>query len=262
MRVAVFGLGEAGSLIAGDLAAAGATVSAYDPADVATPEGVRRHGDPGEAVVDAELVLAITAASDALTAMEQAWDAIGPPTAYADLSTCAVTLAEEMAGIAAAEGVLFSDVALMSPVPGRGLATPSLASGSGAGQFAESINRMGGQVEAIGEVAGLASARKLMRSVVTKGLAGLLIESLEAAGVRDDRDWLWAHLVEELSHLDEDMLRRLLAGTGTHAERRLKEMEAARELLIDLGIDPTMTRATVEILGRVHRRGMPGTRTS
>lgn len=257
MRVAVFGLGEAGALIAADLAGAGATVSAYDPVDVDTPEGVSRHADPKEAVTNAELVLAITAASDSLTAMSQAWDAIRPPTAYADLSTCSVALAGEMAGIAAAQGVPFSDVALMSPVPGHGLATPSLASGTGAEQYADGINRLGGAVQAIGEVAGLASARKLMRSVVTKGLAGLLTESLEAADARGDRDWLWEHLVDDLSDLDEDMLRRLLAGTDTHAERRLKEMEAARELLADLGVDPTMTRATVEFLGRVHDQGKP-----
>ena len=41
MKVAVFGLGEAGSLISADLAAAGVEARGYDPADVADPEGVQ-----------------------------------------------------------------------------------------------------------------------------------------------------------------------------------------------------------------------------
>lgn len=262
MEIAVFGLGEAGSRIAADLAAAGAGVSAYDPADVGTPDNVCRQSDPVEAVAKAELVLSITAASDALAAMKQAWDAIHPPTVYADLSTCSIQLAGEMAEVAAAKDVSFADVALMSSVPGRGVATPSLSSGTGAEQYAELINRLGGDVEAIGEVAGMASARKLMRSVVMKGLAALLSESLEGAGARADQDWLWEHMVRVLSELDEGMLRRLLSGTGIHAKRRLEEMEAAEELLVDLGVDPTMTRATVEFLDRVVNEGMPETPAS
>ncbi|HET6951830.1 MAG TPA: hypothetical protein VFI47_15725, partial [Acidimicrobiales bacterium] len=53
----VFGLGEAGSLIAGDLADAGVEVHGYDPADVATPPGVVRHPEPGAAVARADVVL-------------------------------------------------------------------------------------------------------------------------------------------------------------------------------------------------------------
>ena len=41
MRIAVLGLGEAGSLFASDLVAAGAGVSAFDPAPVPTPDGGR-----------------------------------------------------------------------------------------------------------------------------------------------------------------------------------------------------------------------------
>jgi 3-hydroxyisobutyrate dehydrogenase-like beta-hydroxyacid dehydrogenase len=55
LKIAVFGLGEAGSLIARDLAYAGVQVMAYDPADVVTPDGVRRVHHPGEAVVDVDM---------------------------------------------------------------------------------------------------------------------------------------------------------------------------------------------------------------
>ncbi len=45
-RVTVFGLGEAGSLIATDLVAAGITVHGFDPAGVVTPDGVTRTESP------------------------------------------------------------------------------------------------------------------------------------------------------------------------------------------------------------------------
>ena len=58
LSVAVFGLGEAGGALAADLAAAGAVVTGYDPADVPRRAGVRRADDPVDAVAGADLVLA------------------------------------------------------------------------------------------------------------------------------------------------------------------------------------------------------------
>lgn len=62
LRIAIFGLGEAGSSIASDLAAAGAEVAGYDPADVPTPAKVSRHTSSSGTVAGARLIMAITAA--------------------------------------------------------------------------------------------------------------------------------------------------------------------------------------------------------
>ncbi|MGH9249084.1 MAG: hypothetical protein ACRD0W_06165, partial [Acidimicrobiales bacterium] len=76
-RVCVLGLGEAGALIARDLALLpDVEVHGYDPAEVATPAGVVRHGHPEAAVAGADLVLGVTAAVDATTALTQALDAM------------------------------------------------------------------------------------------------------------------------------------------------------------------------------------------
>lgn len=132
LSVGVLGLGEAGSRIAADLAAAGATVVAYDPADVGVVGGVLRAGDPADAVRDVDLVLAVTAGADAMSALTQAIGAIPRGALYADLSTSAAPTKRELASIADRAGLLFVDVALMSTVPGKGLFTPALASGPGA----------------------------------------------------------------------------------------------------------------------------------
>lgn len=255
--VAVLGLGEAGSLIAADLSASGAEVRAFDPAYVPTPTGVTRVPDPRATVTGADIVMAITAGADSRTAMGQAWDMVGPPVIYADLATASPLLKAELAEVAASKGVPFVDVALMAPVPGRGLATPALASGTGSSRYAKTINDHGGIVEPIGDEAGLAAARKLMRSIVTKGLTALLVEAMELATASGDDRWLWSHLVAELTTMDRAFLVRLLEGTGRHSLRRLEEMETARELLMSLAVPAPMTDGVVTALRRVVDEGMP-----
>ena len=257
MQFTVFGLGEAGALIAADLAAAGQRVRAYDPAGVPTPEGVERCRDPRDAVRDAEFVLALTAAADASEALCQALDTIPATAVYADVSTGSAAAKRHLAELAAARGLPFADVALMSIVPGNGLRTPALASGPAAAALEAALAPLGMPIEAVGERAGDAATRKLLRSVVMKGLAALLIEALRAAVAAGFAEETWHNLVEQVTHADEAFLARLVEGTAPHAGRRLHEMEAAAALLSDLGVDPLMTRATVEALRRVPAEGLP-----
>lgn len=258
IRVTVFGLGEAGSLIAADLSRAGADVHGYDPAEVPTPDGVARHDDPGPSVKGSHLVMAVTAASDAQRAIAQAWGEMRRGTIYADLSTAPPAFKEDLADTASLRGLRFVDVALMGTVPGNGLATPSLASGPGADAYADIVNRMGGRVDVLGDRPGDAAARKLLRSVTTKGLTAVLMESLEAATAHGDAEWMWAHLVEFVTEADEGLMQRLIEGTPRHIDRRIVEMESARAFLESLDVDPTMTRSTIETLRRVKEKGSAG----
>ena len=250
MRLAVFGLGEAGSLFAAGAVAAGAQVHGYDPADVATPEGVVRHETPTAAVTEADIVLALTAAVDAEGALRQALGAMPTTAVYADGATGSSGLKRRLSDLAAEHAVAFVDVALMSPVPGKGIATPALASGSGAQRFVELMTPLGMDVVDDGPEAGRAAARKLLRSVVMKGFAALLIESMDAAHAAGLADETWENLVAQFTDADEDLMRRLVVGTGGHSLRRMHEMEASAALLVELGIDPVMTRGTVESLRR------------
>jgi 3-hydroxyisobutyrate dehydrogenase-like beta-hydroxyacid dehydrogenase len=262
-RVCVFGLGEAGSLIAADLAAAGVAVHGYDPAPVPTPAGVTRHDVPAAAVEGADVVLALTAAEDAPTALAQALDAVPAGAVYADLSTASAGLKQRLAATAAGAGLGFVDVALMAPVPGTGLLTPALASGPAASAFVAAMAPLGMPVDHAGDEAGLAATRKLLRSVIMKGLAALVSESMRAAAAAGLAEETWHHVVAQLTAVDESLIRRLVSGTAPHADRRRHEMEAAAELLAELGVDPVMTRSTVAHLalladGRVPPPDLPG----
>ena len=65
----MIGLGEAGSAIAADLAAAGATVRGWDPVAPA-PDGVEAAGDAAAAAAGADAVLSANSAAVALEAAE------------------------------------------------------------------------------------------------------------------------------------------------------------------------------------------------
>lgn len=252
IQVCLFGLGEAGSLLAADLVEAGADVTAYDPAEVATPIGVTRRAHPALALrpVDrsVDLILAATGGDESRLALLQAVDAIDAGTIYADVSTAAPGLKLDLADEAIRRDVDFVDVALLGMVPGHGLATPALASGPGANRLADLVNPLGASVEPITGPPGTATAKKLLRSVLMKGVAAVLIEATRAGAAADDLDWLWANVTEELGRADDRWARRLIEGSGVHARRRHSEMLAAVSLLEALEVSPIMTRATVATL--------------
>lgn len=249
--VTVFGLGEAGSAIAVDLAASGQAVQGFDPAPVPTPVGVIRLDDPRRAVLDSDVVLALTGAADATTALGQALDDIPAGTLYADLSTGSPALKRALAATAAGAGLPFADVALMGTVPDKGIRTPALASGDGADAFVTRFSPLGMPVRSTGPDAGAAATRKLLRSTVVKGVAALLVESMQAARRAGVDAEIWDNLAEQFTAADAAFLHRMLEGTERHAARRHHEMEATVELLEELGIDAIMTRATTEVLRRV-----------
>lgn len=256
--VTIFGLGEAGSLFAVDLVNLGIHVDAYDPADVDTPPGVQRHDKPYDAVAEAEVVLALTGGADAETAIKQALDDIPKSALYADLSTNSAGAKKSLATTAKSAGLEFVDIAMMTTVPGHGLRTPSLASGDGASRYVEIFRDLDVPVERVSDVPGDAAIRKLLRSVVVKGLAALVIEAMRAGEKAGCGEWLWENLAKAITKADEDFVARLVNGTEKHAIRRLHEMEASATLLEELGVDPVLTRGTVENLRRVPAEGVPG----
>jgi 3-hydroxyisobutyrate dehydrogenase-like beta-hydroxyacid dehydrogenase len=257
VKACVFGLGEAGSLIATDLAARGVEVHGYDPKPVPTPAGIVRHDDPRVAADGAGLVLAVTGAADAPVALAQALDSIPAGSVYADLATGSAGLKRDLAAQAVGAGLGFADVALMAPVAGRGLRTPALVSGPAAGKFVALLAPLGMPVEHAGEEPGAAATRKLLRSIVIKGLTAVVMESLRAAEAAGLAAETWDNIVASLSAADEAFVRRLVEGTPRHAARRVHEMEAAATLLEELGVPPTMTRATTQHLRQVVASG-PG----
>ena len=170
---------------------------------------------------------------------------------YADLNTASPELKRRLAELVGDAGGRFADVALLGPVPGRGLRTPALAAGVGAHAFADAMTPLGMPVEVVSDDPGDAAALKLLRSVFMKGLAAAAVESLEAAEAAGHREWLETEIAEVIGR---PLLERLVAGSRTHAARRVDEMDAARELLLELGIEPRIASASAALLADIAAR--------
>jgi 3-hydroxyisobutyrate dehydrogenase-like beta-hydroxyacid dehydrogenase len=231
VRVAVLGLGEVGSRLAADLAAAGAEVRGYDPVNGGSLE---------DTVAGSDVVLSVNSAKAALGAARAASTVLGDAI-YADLNTTAPSLKRELAGVVSR----FADIALLGPVPASGIATPALASGPAAQAFAEAIEPLGMPVDVVSGEPGDAAAMKLLRSVFMKGLAAAAIESVQAAEAAGHTEWLQQEIAAVIGR---PLLDRLLSGSQAHALRRIDEMEAARDMLGELGIEPHIASASADVL--------------
>ena len=243
VRIAVLGLGEAGSAIARDLVAAGADVVGYDPLPISVA-GVEPRSSEAEAVADADVVLSVNSSHDALPALVNALPGLQRGTVWADLNTSAPGLKVLLAERAAEREVPVVDVALMSPVPGKGLRTPMLVSGPAAERYAELLVPLGADVVVQAGEVGAAISRKLLRSVFYKGLAAAVVEAMAGAEAAGCAGWLRENIGAELAGFDERAVDRLLDGSRQHARRRADEMNAATEQLHELGVPARIAPAS------------------
>jgi 3-hydroxyisobutyrate dehydrogenase-like beta-hydroxyacid dehydrogenase len=257
LTFALLGLGEAGAAIAGDLAAAGANVVGFDPRE-GVGDGIPRAGSPAEAVSDADVVLNVNSADAAVPAARAAVGALAAGKLFADLNSAGAPLKLELAALVEPTGALFADVALMAPVPGRGLRTPALVSGPGAERFAASVGPLGMPVEVVGPEPGQAAVRKLLRSVFMKGLAATAIEALSAAAAAGCEDWLRAEIAGALESADGALLERFETGSRKHAARRVHEVADASALLRELGVEPRISDASGGWLRQLQEEGNQG----
>lgn len=244
---AMLGLGEAGSRLAAELVSLDIEVHGYDPV-VPPPDGVDQAGDPGSAVSRATIVLVLTTASSALAAAESAAPGLAAGAIYADLNTTSPALKHDIAALVTGAGARFADVALLGPVPARGLATPAVASGPGAQAFADALRPLGMPVDVVSDRPGDAATLKLLRSVFMKGLAASALESLRGAEAAGHARWLEGEIAAVVG---ESLLERLVEGSRRHAQRRVNEMEAARELLLELGVEPHIAAASASVLAEL-----------
>ena len=254
--VTVLGLGEAGGRLASDLVSLGVDVRSYDPDPERDASSTRRTSDAASAAAGSDVVLSVNSARAAFDAATACLPALGADGIYADLNTGSPELKRRLATLVGGAGARFADVALLGPIPTRGLQAPVLASGDGARAFAQLFEPLGMPVEVISKEAGDAAGLKLVRSVFMKGLAAAVVESMQAAERAGHADWL----AEEIgAMIGRPFLARALEGSRRHAARRVDEMQAARDLLVELGVEPRIASASAAQLAELaaEARGVP-----
>ena len=245
MRVAVLGLGEAGSIYAADLARLGLSITAADPLVTAVPAGVRTAADVRGAVRGAAVVLSLVGGNAAVAALEEALPAMDPEAIFADMNTAGPEEKQRLAQRADEHGIAFVDVGVLAPVARARLRTPLVLSGSGADALLSLLTGLRIPATSVGSEAGVAAGLKLLRSVFMKGLAATVLESVSAARAAGAEAWLVEQIAAELGPSGHALVARIREGTPVHAVRREAEMREARLFLETLGTPHPMTDGAI-----------------
>lgn len=204
-------------------------------------------GDAAKALAGAQLVLCLVTADQVLEAARACAPHLAPGAIWCDGNSVAPDTKREAAAVIEAAGGLYVDMAILAPVNPARLRVPLLLA-SQAAPRAQSLLEAAGftNIRVVGEEVGRASAIKMIRSVMVKGVEALTAEMMlgaQKAGVVDEvlasldaseKPKPWA---EKAAYNIERMV--------THGARRAAEMEESAKTLEGLGIEPLMTRGTV-----------------
>lgn len=261
--IGFIGFGEAARAIARGLRGAGAgPVLAYDllltRPDAAAPLAERAEA-AGVELVDSPAALAARADVLFSAVVAGAAEAVGrevaphlrPGQLFVDLNSTSPGVKRAVARTIETAGGRFVEAAVMAAVPPHGQRVPMLLCGEAAGELVERLAPYGMRLEVLGPDVGAASAVKMLRSVIIKGLEALLVECLLGAERYGAGDRVLASIEASFPGLDwTELAHYLLGRTALHAERRAHEMGEVAATLEELGIEPIMARAAAERLQR------------
>lgn len=255
-RIALIGYGEVGQILAADLHGAGIRdLSAWDrqfpdagsvPSRTAAASGhVRVAADMADALAGRTLIISAVTAGNCAEAAREAAASLPPEAIYFDLNSVAPSTKSAAASAIEAAGGRFVEAAVMSPIAPRRLATAMLIGGPHAAAFEPLARTLGfGGVQVFDPVVGRASATKMCRSVIIKGMESLLTESLLAARHYGVEATVLASLRDLFPHEDwERIAAYLITRSLQHGRRRAEEMREAARTVASTGVEPTMSLA-------------------
>lgn len=215
--------------------------------DAYTAAEVTGADDAASALSGSAIVLCVVTADQAVKAAQDYAAHLAPGALWLDMNSVAPSSKHRAAALIEAAGGRYVDVAVMAPVLPQRRAVPLLVSGPHAEDAAEALQASGfANVSVAGPHVGDASAIKMIRSVMVKGLEALSAECALAAsraGVLDavtaslDASWKEQGWAERFDYNFDRMM--------AHGVRRAAEMEEVAVTLADLGVDPQMTRGTI-----------------
>ena len=256
----VIGYGEVGKIFAAGLLGKDgvARVSAWDlkfaQAD-ARQAGIGHAGKAGIAITPSMralceisdwLISAVTA-SNTLSVAREAASCMRPGALFLDLNSASPGTKQQCAALIEAAGAHYVEAGVMTSVPPYGIKVPMLLGGAKAAQVAQTLNAWGMDAKAVSERIGVASATKMCRSVMIKGLEALVIESYATARHYGVEDAMLATLAETFPGIDwPKQGAYFFSRVAQHGKRRAEEMAEAANTVREAGFDPFMAAAIAE----------------
>jgi len=257
--VAVIGFGEAGSILAEDLARLGLDVATYDilidshdtrPALIARARAVRVRPEDSlrQALDGAQLAISAVTASSSAAVAHDAAQSLRAGQWYFDVNSVSPATKRGNAQAVEASGADFVEAAVMAAVPPQRLAVPMLLGGRSAPTLEPLLRALGMNVNTVAVEIGTASAIKMCRSILIKGLEALTVECLLAARTFDAEDEVLASLDRSFPQMGwtGKLPDYLWSRVAEHGRRRAAEMREVAQTLRDIGMEPVMASAIAE----------------
>ena len=268
----IIGFGEVGGIfgrsLLGQPGVAG--VVAWDAkfADPQTGAAARQAAqDAGIRVADgmqalcaqATLLISAVTASNTLGVAEEAAPHVQPGALFLDLNSASPGTKQRAAAAVEARGGRYVEAGVMTSVPPYGIRVPMLLGGAQAADLAQVLVGWGMDAKAVSEKLGVASAIKMSRSIMIKGLEALVIESYTNARAYGVEDFVLPTLQETFPQIDWSRQGAyFFSRVVQHGKRRAEEMFEAANTVEEAGIPPLMGTAIAQKQDWVARMAREG----
>jgi len=209
--------------------------------------GVTAHLSAKALCEASELVIAAVTASQSLAVAEEAAKHIRPGSVYLDLNSASPGTKQRSAELIEAAGARYVEAGVMTSVPPYGIKVPMLLGGAQAAELAVVLTAWGMDAKAVSDKLGVASAIKMCRSVMIKGLEALVIESYATARAYGVEDHVLPTLAETFPSIDwEKTGAYFFSRVVQHGQRRAEEMRESANTVREAGFEPYMTASIAD----------------
>jgi 3-hydroxyisobutyrate dehydrogenase-like beta-hydroxyacid dehydrogenase len=256
-HVGLVGYGEVGRILAEDLRAAGVAVSAFDlklrtaagaaMAAHADRLGVTLAGSHADLARDADLVISAVTASQAVAVAEACAPGLKPGAYFLDFNSASPGAKNRAGGAVDAAGGRYIEGAVMTSVPPYRIKVPLLLGGPHAHALQPALAALGFAPRIASDKLGVASATKMCRSVMIKGLEAMVIESFTTARAYGVEDQVLASLAETFPGIDwERQGAYFFQRVIEHGRRRSEEVREVAVTVREAGLHPWSASGTAE----------------
>lgn len=257
-HIGLVGYGEVGRILAEDLRAQGLAVSAFDlklgndrtagPLQAhAVQHGVALASSHAALASQADFIVSAVTASQTVPVAEACAPALKPGSYFLDFNSASPGAKRRAAALIDGAGGRYVEGAVMTSIPPYRIKVPLLLGGAAAAELSPLINALGFASRVASEQLGVASATKMCRSVMIKGLEAMVIESFTAARFHGVEDAVIASLHETFPGIDwEKQAAYFFQRVIEHGRRRSEEVREVAETVHEAGLTPWSAGGTAD----------------
>lgn len=191
-----------------------------------------------------DLIISAVTASNTLAVAQEAAPVIRSGAVFLDLNSASPGTKQQCAALIEAAGAHYVEAGVMTSVPPYGVKVPMLLGGAKAAELAALLTGWGMDAKAVSDQIGVASAIKMCRSVMIKGLEALVIESYTTARAYGVEEQVLPTLQETFPSIDWSAQGAyFFSRVVQHGQRRAEEMRESANTVREAGFEPLMTEA-------------------